>query len=93
MKKSVTLFALCFWHAHAYIARRRAKAFASGPLKVLSSETIATMTNSENNTETVLLQCSHARQRKRWGVDNEHEDEYWNNDYWFDERIHTLGNV
>lgn len=29
----------------------------------------------------------HADRRKRWGVDNTHEEEYW-----FDRRIHTLGN-
>ena len=29
----------------------------------------------------------HACARKRWGIDSNHPDEYW-----FDSRIHTLGN-
>lgn len=29
-----------------------------------------------------------AAARKKWGLDNKHEEEYW-----FDYRIHTLGNV
>jgi hypothetical protein len=30
----------------------------------------------------------HARTHKRWGIDNAHGEEYWH-----DQRIHTLGNV
>jgi hypothetical protein len=29
-----------------------------------------------------------ANQRQKWGIDNTHENEYW-----YDERIHTLGNI
>ena len=31
----------------------------------------------------------HATKRKRWGVDNDHAEE----EYWFDSRVHTLGNI
>jgi hypothetical protein len=62
------------------------------PLHVLSSNTIASMINSENKT-TTFLQCSDTYKRKRWGIDNEYSEEYWDKEYWFDDRIHTLGNV
>jgi hypothetical protein len=33
-------------------------------------------------------QEQHATTRKQWGIDNAHGEEYW-----YDQRIHTLGNV
>lgn len=30
--------------------------------------------------------------KKRWGIDNTHKEDYWEREYWFDDRIHSLGN-
>jgi hypothetical protein len=37
--------------------------------------------------QTTVDETRTATGHKRWGIDNKHEDEYWN-----DSRIHTLGN-
>lgn len=49
---------------------------------------------TNNNNEVVVMNTPNKVQlkevstlRKKWGVDNDHPNEYW-----FDDRIHTLGN-
>lgn len=46
---------------------------------------------TEPSTKTTLVDRASAR--KRWGIDNEHKKEYIDMEYWFDSRIHTLGNT
>jgi len=43
----------------------------------------------ERSTAKPVLSKKHASKRKKWGVDNDGEED----EYWFNQKIHTLGNT
>ena len=84
--------------SQAYVSRLRSKpSMKVRPKYVLSTDQIESFVNG-NETDDISTalgqqQCNRPRLRKRWGIDNEYREEYWMTEYWFDNRIHTLGNM
>lgn len=92
MKKTIVLLvSLCVVYisnVKSFQPSRPRHEFVSTSLNVLSSESLATKTNVKRSRSSKQT-CNGPMQRK--GVDN-HQEEYWEQNYWFDDRIHVFGN-
>jgi hypothetical protein len=56
--------------------------------KTMETLPLSSMTPNVDLVDDTKTSLRHALDRKKWGIDKDHANEYW-----FDKRIHTLGNT